>query len=134
MDLVKTLLVVLQNAYTKTEAVKDNYVPALDCPVFQNSHTGRRLKNAIPDNINVQIINANPDVGNNADSNFPPDTNYVMAKINEHQPNIILACGKNARQAIPTINIPVITMPHPAYRALTNQTIQNTKETINAYI
>jgi len=123
-------MVILQNAY----GVEQGYIPSYDKPSFRNCHTGRRLKHALPDNVNIHIINANPDVGITATSNFPPDPAYVMSKIKELKPDVILACGHNAKEAIRDIDMPFVTMPHPAYRALTNQTLYDTKEKLNALL
>ena len=124
-------MVVLQNAY----GVEEGYEPSFERESFINCHTGRRLKNAIPTNVSTTIINANPNIGDCADSNFKPDTAHVEKRMKAIKPDIILACGVNARQAMSEIetDIPVLTMPHPAYRALTNATIYGIMEQIEEY-
>ena len=126
--MTKKLMVILQNAY----GVEDGYVPSFEKDSFRNCHTGRRLRRAIPESVNVSIINASPNVGIDADSYFHPERSYVLGKFREIKPDIILACGVNAKKVIDSIDVsvPVIKMPHPAYRALTNKTLDDVKEMI----
>lgn len=125
---MKKLLVVLQNAY----GVEEGYEPSFERESFTNCHTGRRLKNAIPDNVSTTIINASPNIGDNADSNFKPDSTHVRKRMRSIKPDIILACGVNAKKVMSEIetDIPVLKMPHPAYRALTNKTLYGIMEEI----
>lgn len=121
----KTLLVVLQNAW----GVEDGYVPSYDRESFTKSYTGIRLKEALPEGYTVKIINSNPAVGDTADSCFPPQPEYVLDWVNKIRPDAILACGKVAEKTIKqlTIDIPIVYMPHPAYRALSKQITSTAK-------
>jgi hypothetical protein len=125
---MERILVILQNAY----GVEEGYVPSFERKSFKNCHTGKRLRNAIPDRCNPFIINASPKIGKEAGSNFKPESSYVFKKIQEIKPKVILACGVNARKAIKSLelDVPVLFMPHPAYRALTNETLYGIKEKI----
>lgn len=125
---MKKLMIILQNAY----GVEKGYVPSYEKESFRNCHTGRRLRNAIPDGLDISIINASPKVGKKSSSNFRPDSVYVGKKVEELVPDIILACGVNAKKVIDSVdvNVPVIKMPHPAYRALTNKKLEEVKEMI----
>jgi hypothetical protein len=116
---MRKLLVVLQNAY----GVEEGYVPSFDKPSFFNSHTGRRLREVMPPGAKVEIVNASPLVGDRADSCFAPDWQYVDSVIRKTKPTVILACGKMAQKAMASIDtsIPVIEMPHPAYRLLSKK-------------
>ena len=115
------LLIILQNAY----GVEEGYEPSFERESFRNCHTGKRLRNAIPTGLDINIINASPKIGREASSYFKEDGTYVSKKIQEYKPEVILACGVNAKKVISKIkpNIPILTMPHPAYRALTNETL-----------
>lgn len=126
------LLIILQNAY----GVEDGFVPSFDKEIFKNSHTGRRLCNAIPMELDVNIINASPQVGEEASSYFAPDIGYVSSKVEEISPDIILACGVNAQKAVREIDIgvPVVKIPHPAYRALSNSMLDEAREKIQELI
>jgi len=126
MSLCK-LLVVLQNAY----GVEEGYVPSYDRESFRNCHTARRLKEVLPDNTEVSIINSNPKVGDISSSYFKPDIDYVRKQIEEIKPKVILFCGANGKILIEQINFPSsVHMPHPAYRALTKKMTSDTKERI----
>ena len=77
-------MVVLQNAY----GVEDGYIPSFEKESFRNCHTGRRLRNAIPDGLDISIINASPKVGKKASSNFRPEHTYVSKKLEEIAPDM----------------------------------------------
>jgi hypothetical protein len=114
------ILVLLQNAY----GVEDGYIPSYTKESFINCHTGRRLREALPEGVEVEIRNASPLVGKNADSYFKFDTKYIRNQIENIKPTVILACGKSATDALQelALNVPVVFMPHPAYRALSKDT------------
>ena len=125
---MKTVLVILQNAY----GVKRGYVPSYEKESFRKCRTGIRLKGALPKNASVRIINASPLVGREVSSNFEPDIEYIEKSLTKIKPCVILACGVNARKGIGQVDtdIPVIEMPHPAYRALTNKTVDGVRKQI----
>lgn len=122
---MKKLMIVLQNAY----GVEEGYEPSFEKESFRSCHTGRRLSKAIPEGVETYIINASPKVGSESSSNFRPDKHYVSKRYREINPDIILACGNNAKEVIDSIdvNVPVIKMPHPAYRALKDRTLYYVK-------
>lgn len=129
---MKTLLVVLQNAYIADREVEEGYVPDFSLRSFRESLTGKRLKHAIPEGVEVQIRNASPLIGRTADSNFPPSVSYVEAQIKRIRPHVILACGKNANEAIDQLEVDchVVRMPHPAFRQLSNKTLEQVRRKI----
>lgn len=126
---MKTLLVLLQNAYIADREVEEGYVPDFSLRSFRESHTGKRLKNAIPEGVEVKVRNSTPLIGQTADSFFPPSVLYVKCQIESIDPDIILACGKNANEAIDQLDLqcPVVKMPHPAYRQLSNKMLGRVK-------
>lgn len=126
---MKTLLVVLQNAYMADREIEEGYVPDFSLPSFSGSLTGKRLKHAIPEGVEVKIRNASPLIGRTSDSNFPPSVSYVDDQIKRIHPHIILACGKNANEAIDQLDpdCHVVRMPHPASRTLSNKMLANVK-------
>ena len=109
-------------------------MPAYGCESFESSQTGIRLRKAIPDNVKVEIINANPRIGKTASSKFSADIPYVNKAICKVKPDLILACGRIAHTAIEHYSGRIILMPHPAYRQLTNQTLYDIKEKIKEII
>lgn len=125
---MKKLLVLLQNAW----GVDDGYIPSLNKKSFISSHTGKRLREALPDDCKVKIRNSSPHVGSVSSSNFPPDLDYVRSEIRKIKPDVILACGVNARIAVENVEVtvPVVFMPHPAYRQLSKQMTLDTKNDV----
>lgn len=120
------LLVILQNAY----GVEDNYIPSYSHPSFTASQTGRRLKEFLPDNCTVEIINASPLIGDVADSIFAPDPDYVRMKVNNISPDCILALGSNAHKVVDMLGLKAIKSYHPAYRALSKKITGEIKKEI----
>jgi hypothetical protein len=122
---MKKLMIILQNAY----GVEEGYEPSFEKESFSNCHSGRRLSKAIPEGVETHIINSSPKIGSEASSNFRPDKSYVSRRYREINPDIILACGRNAEMVVDSIevSVPVIKMPHPAYRALKNRTLYYVK-------
>lgn len=125
------LLIFLQNAY----GVENGYIPSYSRNSFANSHTGRRLKEALPLGYEFEIRNANPSIGDNPDSCFKPDIAYMTKQVMELQPKLILACGKIAQKGLENIetDVPIIKMPHPAYRALSKKITGEVRGTIEDY-
>jgi hypothetical protein len=123
---MSTILVLLQNAY----GVKPGYVPDYGLESFARCHTGKRLREALPDDVTVKIRNCSPLVGRTSDSFFAPDIDYVREQILDVQPDVILACGKSAHYTCEQIvpGVPVVKMPHPAFRALSKRATKSTKE------
>ena len=122
------LLVILQNAW----GVPYGYIPDYARASFRNSQTGKRLFEAIPEGVAIYIRNASPLVGDVSSANFPPDKDYVQNEIAAIAPHVILACGVNAKKVIAEIKpvVPVVTMPHPAYRALSKSMTAEAKQKI----
>jgi hypothetical protein len=122
---MKKVLIFLQNAY----GVADDYIPGYQHPSFAKSRTGRRLTEMLPENKEIGIANASLKIGNTPDSYFPPDELHMQECINAYKPDVILACGKAAKNGISklNLNIPIVYSPHPAYRALSKKITQEIK-------
>jgi len=123
---MKKLLVILQNAY----GVAEDYVPSYSHSGFASSQTGRRLKEFLPDNCTVEIINASPLIGDVADSIFALNPDYVMSKVNNIKPDFILALGCNAHKVVDMLELKAIKSYHPAYRALSKKITGEVKKEI----
>ena len=119
------LLVFLQNAY----GVEDGYIPDYSRDSFRACYTGKRLKKMIPDGATVTIRNCTPEIGKTADSNLPPDIDYMLNEIDKISPDVVLACGKNAR-VLEGKHSPVIFAPHPAWRQLSEDTITKIRNSL----
>ncbi len=97
------------------------------------SHTGRRLSEMIPDGADVRVVNANPNIGNNADSCYNPDLRHMEKMIKKYSPDIICACGRMAQQGCSDLGIEFIAAPHPAWRALSKEITMNIKRMLEQY-
>jgi hypothetical protein len=123
------LLVILQNAYKAPRGFK----PSMSNRCFLKSRTGSRLQRILPVGVDVYIINASPEIGNHATSNYSPQPDYVQNELDAVMPDVILACGNNAKKVINLLNlqVPVISMKHPASRTLTNTELYAVKNELS---
>lgn len=113
------ILVFLQNAYRKNGNGYRNREHWLGRMWL--SHTGSRLKEMLPDGSQVYIENANPRVGKETNSMFPPDLKHMQKVIDEVNPDVILGCGKIAQKGLSEMGVEYISAPHPAWRALSRK-------------
>lgn len=137
----KRLLVVLQNPYNKGQLADWN--PGHWYREFLSSRTGRRLARALPEERSdhygtgnkqlwsIHFTNANPKVGDGPDAQHEPDLPHLRRTLRRVRPTLILTCGMNAEQAIVQLwDGPLIAIPHPAYRLLTNDLLARCKQFI----
>jgi hypothetical protein len=114
-------VVFLQNAYSEIPQGPiweyDKWFPAL-----QASRTGKRLERIFPYWSDVYFANTTFEIGDNPDSQLPPHWEYMRSIVLAQNPKVILACGKQAEQALldNKTKYRLICMPHPAYRVVTN--------------
>lgn len=114
------LLVVLQNPY-KRDRLKNGWNPAAWRKDFESSRTGRRLGIAISPEWEVRFTNANPQLGDSADSEFQPNLQHLRRTIRRVKPDFVLACGLLAEEVCDKVwEGPLLAIPHPAHRLLTN--------------
>ncbi len=112
------LVVFLQNAWSPVYAggqwPRPSWLLAL-----QRSRSGQRLR-VLLDDFGV-CENTTPIVGANPDSIIPPDGGHITAILQQRQPQVIVACGKQAERALLTLwSGPLLAVPHPAHRLLTD--------------
>ena len=90
------------------------------------SHTGKRLREMLPDDCTPTIINASLE----ADVVFPPSLASLQEALAGTQPDVVvLACGKTARQGLDEIGVTdYVSAPHPAWRALTKESTAEIRE------
>lgn len=90
------------------------------------SRSGQRLKHLVDDY--DQCENTTGVVADNPNGRVPPDFDYILEIIRRRQPKIIVTCGLQARDALRrTWGGPLLAVPHPAYRYLTNELYQEAK-------
>jgi hypothetical protein len=120
------ILVVLQNAYRHDAEDSEAEQRWLDGiwllgGTGWKSHTGKRLKEMLPDDACVVLTNSSRNVGNKSSAIFPADLEYLAEKIARIKPSIILACGKVAQEAMERLGVEHIRAPHPAWRLLSKE-------------
>jgi hypothetical protein len=122
------ILFILQNAYTSDKHPFKNEVEW--SRELLRSHTGRRLKEMIPDGVEYRVINASPAIGNNAKSCYDPDTEHIKTLVEQIKPDIICACGRMAQKGCKSLGYDFIETPHPAWRQLSKNKSNEIKEQI----
>lgn len=114
------ILFVLQNAYMSD---KHRFLNREEWSrELQRSHSGKRLSEMIPDEEEYAVINSSPRIGDNADSCFVGDSAYVLEWVEKLSPDVICACGKVAQDTCNKAKLLFISLPHPAWRALSKET------------
>jgi len=88
--------------------------------LFMGCLTGRRLISAFGEDLCNDIVweECSKEVGGKSSASFPPDFAHICEAINKHNPDVILAFGKTASDALRKVapNQLVIYGPHPAAR------------------
>lgn len=112
------IVVFLQNAWSEFYAghiwPRPSWLRALT-----RSVTGKRLMKMI-DNLDL-CEETTPEVAPTASGKLPPDEAHIRAVLARRQPMLVVACGKQAEEALSRIwTGPLLVVPHPAARNLTN--------------
>lgn len=125
---MKRIILFLQNAWSPYYAggiwERQSWLRALE-----KSRSGQRLKVMI-DDFNI-CHNTTPIVGATPSSVIPPDFAHIKSIIQETKPLIIVACGKQAENALKrnfVWNGPLLVVPHPAHRFLTDKLYLNARQ------
>lgn len=88
--------------------------------LFMGCLTGQRLTVALGESLCDEIIweECSKEVGGKSSASFPADFAHICEAINTHNPDVILAFGKTAGDALRKVspNQLVIYGPHPAAR------------------
>lgn len=124
---------ILQNAWSPYYAPgpwpRESWLRALD-----RSRTGQRLKLLGHESIEYWWDETTPVVADNPRTVIPADFNYMRSVLNEQQPKFIITFGMPAMNAMITIKEefkqPVICLPHPTYRVVTNQLFLDARDHI----
>jgi hypothetical protein len=120
----------LQNAYypdgIEPDRIKDRRTWLR---LLWRSHTGKRLKEMLPDEIETFITEASPMIGTKPSDAFEADLGFMRSEIQEHSnAKIILACGKIAQAGLDKLGVTYISAPHPAWRLLSKRMTAEIKE------
>lgn len=132
----KVILAFLQNQWFKDpEGAKrvfanhpDKRNQLIATYLFMGCLTGRRLQQVFGEELCDQIIweECSPEVGGKSSAAFPADIEHIKAAVKKHSPDVILAFGKIAcdaigdrvwLQAICGKDIALLFGPHPAARS-----------------
>lgn len=87
--------------------------------LFMGCRTGRVLVRAFGDDEvhEWEWSNASPKLGGRASSSFPPDLDHIRAELEDVRPDVVLAFGRVAADALPKVwTGALITGPHPTAR------------------
>lgn len=121
-------LVILQNAYAHTlagvRAMQADRQFWFQC--LAESRSGMRLRALLGfgcfSHPKIWFDNTTPIVGHGSSSSLPPDFNHLRSVIDEKAPEIVIACGARALDAVIRCwGGPLLAVPHPAHRLLTTR-------------
>jgi len=125
------VLCFLQNAWSPVYAgrlwPRESWLKALHL-----SRSGQRLKvltAAAPD-YEFHFDNTTPLVGKYPSTLLPPDLKHITTVIKTVKPKVIVTCGSLAAWAVTPLagELPVLQLPHPAYRVVTNRLFKQAGE------
>ncbi len=85
------------------------------------SHTGRRLKRMLPDDIVPICINSTKKVGTTTLETFAPDIQHIQAAYWQYRPQLVVGFGRIAQHGLTLAGIEHFAAPHPAWRQLSIQ-------------
>jgi len=84
----------------------------------------------IPEDCEVEVINASPRIGNSAKEIFQPDTLHLKECLGAIGPDVILGCGKLAQKGLNALGVSYIASPHPSWRFLSKGMMLKIKSSI----
>lgn len=89
------------------------------------SRSGRRLVHLLGESFTsdeqYHLDNLTKEIGLSSNSNHKPQPHHIKAVIAEHDPTLVVGCGNSCAATLPTIwSGPLLLVPHPAFRLLTN--------------
>lgn len=122
------ILFILQNAYKSDKHQFKNEEEW--SRELTNSHTGRRLKEMIPEGAEYKVINSSGIIGDCPDSRYDADLKHIKIFVDRIKPTIICACGRIAQKGCTELGLDFISAPHPAWRRLSKQCSNSIKEQI----
>jgi len=122
------ILFILQNAYRSAKYQFRNEDEWHE-DLFR-SHTGRRLKEMVPDGVQFCVVNSTDKIGDSADSLYFADPFHIECMLNGIKPDLVVACGKIAQAGCRELGIDFISAPHPAWRALSKKDTERIRNEI----
>lgn len=126
------ILVVLQNAYD-VGALRRGFNSATWLSELRGTLSYAKLVRAIPEDFEVRWTNACRGIGKGPDSKLRPYPPKIRKRAVEHRVDAVLACGQIAeRAALQAWDGPLLAIPHPASRTLTNALLDVTRALLEA--
>lgn len=121
-----SIFVLLQNAWRDRGGDSWLYNPWVWA--LRRSRTGRRLVRALGRRWNrIYFCNTTPRVSTHPSIRLPPDLQYVERELRRVEVDVVLACGKQAEVVARKLwSGPLLCIPHPASRVLTNALLDKT--------
>jgi hypothetical protein len=123
---MRTVLVVLQNAYDKG-SLSDGWSYKAWRDEFWRSRSGVRLRPILASSaLLVRVCNTTPKIGTGPDSRLPADRRHLSRVLRRVRPDYVVACGAQAKKSLATAwRGNLVCIPHPAFRLLTNALVQD---------
>lgn len=124
------MIIFLQNAWSPVYAgeiwPRKSWLRAL-----ARSRSGARLK-ILSEDWEV-YHNASPICGANPASVHIPSAQHISAILESVKPEVVVACGTHAEAALKKLwSGPLLCVPHPAHRVLTNELYQYARQMLDA--
>lgn len=131
----KTIVAFLQNLWVKNpDRVREMFARRPDgrefmlrMLLFRGGRTGKILRENLGQDLCNQIVweESTTQIGGDAKSVFPPEPEHIRRVLLKHQPEIVLAFGKVAAQAVfgvlpalpPPAMVHFLSAPHPCARS-----------------
>lgn len=130
------ILVLLQNAWFHEPLPYPEWSPKWRYTwlyALARCRSGVRLRKLLGDdcygNDSIAFDNASPKVGyGNPSIKFPADMVHIRKLLKNHNPDMLVCCGKEAGKAASEWSGSLIEVPHPASRVLTNSVYETVRE------
>jgi len=131
------VLVLLQNAYFNEKHtlligeplfVMNNYVYH---NIEWKNLTQKRIEKIIPFGCDIVFGNATNQIGDNSKSFYPFNREHCDVMFRQQRPDVILFCGNEAKKAVTIareLEIPYLSMTHPAARGVTSKYLREQKK------
>lgn len=131
--ITKQVLAFLQNAWSPLYA-GETWPRELWLKALARSRSGTRLKHLTAEcpTAIIHWDNTTPQVGATANSVIPADESHIRSVLEAVAPDFTLALGRQATEALLKLQQqPLLILPHPTYRPVTNQLYQQAGQLIN---
>jgi hypothetical protein len=119
-----SIVAFLQNAWRHQARPGQTWPRSSWLVALKNSRSGQRLRvlEEIAGYPSIWYDNTTPYCGAHPSSILPPDNQHIREVLATHKPAFVVALGRQAAAVLKTeVTTPLLVLPHPAYRCLTNE-------------